>query len=229
MTILFTLTLPALTQAQTQTPAQPPALANPAVLEIFTSKYCPACPAGDRNFNRLIDENPDLIALSCHVTYFNRGARKDGLSHAFCDARQSVYHQTLKTGGIFTPLMVENGHSFTTGIKEKDAQNLNERAKNNKNRLVGLRQNGEYLDIRLPPVPLDKNATLWLLEIEIHPRENGYTHYRNAIKNITKLLNWNGEKLNMAFPVTASDANTGYAVIAHNAQGKIIAAGKTGV
>ncbi len=201
---------------------------SPIVVEMFTSKYCPACPASDRNFNKLINENPNIIGLSCHVTYFNGRSRKDLLSKAFCDARQNVYRGLLRTGGIFTPMMVENGKSFTTGIKVKNIQDLKNKAQKHENQPVGIERNRQYLDISLPSMALNKDATVWLIEVEKSPKQSGYTHYRNNIKNIAKLLNWDGKKINMAFPIIAPSANIGYTILVHNAKGRIIAAGKTG-
>lgn len=213
LTLYFT---PAKAQAQ-----------SPIVVEIFTSKYCPACPRGDKNFNTLIAENPNIIGLSCHVSYFDKGTRKDRLSKPFCDARQNIYRQTLKTGGIFTPMMIFNGREFTTGIKTKELQKLKNKAKNDKNHPVGIFKNGQYLDIALPSISLSKDASVWLMEIEKRPTKRGYTHYRNNIQNVTKLLDWDGKKLNMAFPVNASSANISHVILVHDTKGRIIAAGKT--
>lgn len=220
ITLALGITAPQIGHAQTENPA-------PMVIELFTSRYCPACPKADRNFNALIAENANIIGLSCHVTYFNRGSRKDLLSKPFCDARQNIYKLTLKTGGIFTPMMVENGSSFTTGIKQSHIQTLKNKAKNAKIRPVGFLQNGEYLDINLPQMQLSKNASVWLFEIEKRSTKPGYEHYRNSVVNITKLMNWSGKHIEMAFPVKAKDANTAYAIVVQNFKGGVVAAGLT--
>ncbi len=199
----------------------------PIVLELFTSRYCPACPAADRNFSRLTDENPNIIGLSCHVTYFDGSARKDELSKSFCDARQNIYRYSLKTGGIFTPMMVINGEKFMTGIKPEHIQSIKNAEKITTNHPVGFLRNGEYLDISLPQTPLNHSASVWLFEIIKYPKQKGYGHYRGSVTNITKLLEWDGKKLNMAFPIGPYDANKGYALIVHNEYGRVISAAKT--
>ena len=106
--LLFTALLwPQNAQAQSQN--------VPVLVELFTSAGCPACPPADRNIARLADENPNIIGVSCHVTYFNRGRRTDPLSRPFCDARQNIYKLALKTGGIFTPMTIINGAAYTNG------------------------------------------------------------------------------------------------------------------
>ena len=196
---------------------------TPIVLELFTSKYCPACPAGDRNFNAALQNNPNVIGLSCHVTYFNRSKRSDYLSSAFCDARQGMYKNALNTGGIFTPMMIVNGKAYTTGIKSRELSR-NFQITPAIPSAIDLIKNGQYLDIRLPQMSLAQNADIWLFEIEKHQKRNGYTQYKNTVRNITKLLKWNGRAMNMAFPISA-DPNKAYAVIAQTQNGKIISAG----
>ena len=191
------------------------------LVELFTSSGCPACPPADRNFNQLI-ENPNIIGLSCHVTYFDRGHRRDHLSKPFCDARQNIYKLALRTGGIFTPMTVVNGQRYTTGKKISDTKSLINNAQNSAYQSVGFHQNGQYLDISLPRMPVGSGADIWLVEVK---KRDG--RFRNAVTNITKLLRWDGSPLNMAFPVSAPNANTGYALVIQSYKGGVITAAKT--
>ncbi len=213
-------------QAQA-TQATQSAQTMPIVVELFTSKFCPACPNADHNFNQLIAKDPNIIGLSCHVSYFNRNGRGDKLARPFCDARQNVYKLALNTGGIYTPMTIINGSAVTTGIKQNELNPLIQKTKTAKNRPVGFLRNGEYLNISLPQINLPHGADIWLFEIENRPDEENYTHYRNTVKNITKLLRWDGKKLNMAFPAEQK-AGISYALIIQTYKGGIIAAAQTG-
>ena len=205
---------PTRTLAQTQN--------TPVLVELFTSSGCPACPPADHNFNRLIND-PNIIGLSCHVTYFDRSSRRDYLSKPFCDARQNVYKLALRTGGIFTPMTVVHGQSFTTGKKLSDTQSIIRKYSAPTYQSVGFRQNGQYLDISLPRLAVGNGADIWLFEIK---KYDG--NFRNAVTNISKLLRWDGRPLNMAFPVKSPNANTGYALVVQNYKGGVIAAAKSG-
>ena len=194
---------------------------GPIVLELFTSAGCPACPKADVNFNTLTNRS-DIIALACHVTYFDRGNRKDPLSQPFCDARQSIYKLVLGTKGVFTPMMVIDGDDFITGSKPEDIrQSLKTTTKNHVNLPIGLSSKDNYLNIRLPQARLKDNTELWLIEYAHSTR----TGDKNAINNFTKLMNWDGKALNMAFPVNSAYS---YAVIAQSYKNGVIASGKTG-
>ena len=197
----------------------------PIIVELFTSKYCPACPTADKNFNTLIGQNPNIIGLSCHVTYFNRATRFDKLAKPFCDARQGVYKQILKSDKVFTPMMVIHGQSFTTGLKPEQTRNLIKKI-SNVTPTASLTLNGRYVDIRLPQVAINGQADVWLLEVEKQRDAAGYTHYRNSVRKIQKLLSWSGKPMNMAFPVFQKP-NSFYVLIAQNAQNGIIAAAST--
>lgn len=217
--LLFVSALAPLDTARAQSPIPP------TVLEIFTSKYCPACPGGDRNFISAINNNPNIIGLSCHVTYFDRDARRDELSKPFCNARQNIYKLALKTGKIYTPMMVVNGQQVTTGLKSRElSRALQTATKPQKN--IDLQINGKYLDIRLPQITLEKDVEIWLFEIDNKINRDGYSHYQNTVTNITRLMTWNGRSVNMAYPLEKTE-NLSYAVIAQSYKGGIIAAGKT--
>ena len=192
------------------------------LIELFTSSGCPACPPADRNFNQLI-QDPNVIGLSCHVTYFDRSSRQDYLSKPFCDARQNVYKLALRTGGIFTPMTVVHGQDFVTGKTLSETQSLAHKHLKHTYQSVGFLQNGQYLDISLPRLAVGSGADIWLFEIK---KYDG--NFRNAVTNITKLLRWDGRPLNMAFPVKSPDANIGYALVIQSYKGGVITAAKSG-
>jgi len=203
---------------------------GPILIELFTSKGCPACPPADKNLSQLT-QNPKIIGISCHVTYFDRGSRKDKFSKPFCDARQNIYKLALKTGGIFTPMMIINGKTLTTGVKPQHTQNIINQAYKGKNYPVGLFKNDQYLDIQLPTITLQSDADIWLFEIQKSAQHPGYTQYRNIVTNITKLLRWDGKSTNMAFPVPPvqdSDPNTAFVIVAQTYKNGVIAIGHTG-
>jgi hypothetical protein len=192
---------------------------GPVVIELFTSAGCPACPEADENLNALA-ARPDILALACHVTYFDRATRKNNLSRPFCDARQGLYKLSLKTGRVFTPMMVFNGQNYITGKKNDEVSARVQSALNSKpTAAIDLTVQAGYLDIRLPQIAMENKAELWL--IEYAPKAEG--GYQNVITNFTKLMNWNGAATSMAFPIQESGH---YAVIAQSYKTGIVAAGK---
>lgn len=197
----------------------------PTVVEIFTSRGCPACPPADRNLKALANKNPDMITLSCHVTYFNRARTTDVFGAPFCDARQNVYKLALKTQKIYTPMVITNGRSVTTGTtNEKLMKGLRSGGKT-EYPSVKIALNSQYLDIKLPRIGLSQSADVWLFEYLQSPNERGYTQYQNTVSKITKLMRWDGKPMNMAFPVNPG-FDKGFAIIVQDYKSGVITAGK---
>ena len=87
------------------------------VLELFTSQSCSSCPPADRLLGELA-ERDNVIALSCHVTYWNHLHWEDTLSQSFCTERQRAYSHPLgERGSIYTPQMVVNGAAHAVGSR----------------------------------------------------------------------------------------------------------------
>lgn len=187
------------------------------VYELFTARDCPSCPRADELFLKIARNHPDIIALACHVTYFDRPGRKDNLSAPFCDGRQTGYKDSKVLPKIYTPAAVINGNRAVRG---NDADSLSEGLRGagaDVIQPVRLNLRGNYLTITLPDLPQGEAADVWLFAYD----------YGYAVKHLTKLLRWDGRSAEMAFPVTDMPA-AGYAVIAQRTnQTRIVAAGKT--
>lgn len=195
-----------------------PARAEVMVYELFTARDCPSCPAADEIFSQVARANPRVIALACHVTYFNRPGRYDALSAPFCDGRQTGYKTSKIVRKLYTPAVVLNGHYEVKGTSRNDVLTGLAAAKMERVPRIPLALEGGYLTITLPAADLGGAAAdVWLFAYD----------KGNAVTGLTKLMRWNGRSSAMAFPVQ-SMPGAGYAVIAQTArQTNIIAAGKT--
>ena len=87
---------------------------SPVVVELFTSQSCSSCPPADRNLGKL-SENPNVIALGFHVTYWNHLHWEDTLSNEFSTKRQRSYAAAFRNGRVYTPQMVVNGEQEFVG------------------------------------------------------------------------------------------------------------------
>ncbi len=85
--------------------------AQTQILELFTSKFCPNCPAVERQLAKEAAANPNLILLQQHVDYWDRGSKKDPFGFAEATQRQYDYSNVIlrRAGEVFTPMPIFNG------------------------------------------------------------------------------------------------------------------------
>lgn len=90
------------------------AIKSPVVVELFTSQSCSSCPPADKLFSELA-QNPNVIALGFHVTYWDHLSWKDTLGQTFATDRQRSYSRQNRTNKTYTPQMIVNGANEFVG------------------------------------------------------------------------------------------------------------------
>jgi hypothetical protein len=67
---------------------------QPVVVELFTSQSCSSCPPADELLGELARDRPDVLALSFHVTYWDRSGWRDrfSLREATDRQRRWIFH-----------------------------------------------------------------------------------------------------------------------------------------
>jgi len=89
-----------------------PAHAEPrAVVELFTSQGCSSCPPADRIIGELA-KDPDVIALSLPIDYWDYLGWKDTLADSRFSARQKAYSHMRGDRDVYTPQVVVNGRDL---------------------------------------------------------------------------------------------------------------------
>ncbi len=87
-----------------------------AVLELFTSHGCSACPPADALLAELAGRD-DVLALSYHVDYWDHPGSVDPLSSADSTRRQRAYAALFGARAVYTPQMVVNGAEAVIGSR----------------------------------------------------------------------------------------------------------------
>jgi hypothetical protein len=85
-----------------------------AVVELFTSQGCSSCPAADQLLGEL-SKDPDVLALSLPIDYWDYLGWKDTLADARHSARQKAYSQMRGDRAVYTPQIVINGIAQALG------------------------------------------------------------------------------------------------------------------
>jgi hypothetical protein len=96
------------------TPMNATAARPTALVELFTSEGCSSCPPADALLAQLAARG-DVLALSFHVTYWDRLGWRDPFSAEAFTQRQSAYAHAFKLESLYTPQMVVDGRRQFVG------------------------------------------------------------------------------------------------------------------
>ncbi len=96
------------------------------LLELFTSEGCSSCPPADALLEQLSGRTTPsgqlLVALSEHVTYWNRLGWSDQFSSDRFTDRQGSYSRRFGLEGVYTPQLVVNGEVQVVGSDRREVE-----------------------------------------------------------------------------------------------------------
>ncbi len=207
-------------------------ITTPIIVELFTSQGCSSCPPADKILDELAKDK-NVIALGCHVSYFNHLQWKDTLSQEFCDIRQHGIQGIRKEHKIYTPQMVVNGKYVFIGsnkaklsfaLQSAQESPLLPITSSKKDALITITlpqaQKGDY---RLWGFGYKNKVTTSIGKGENTGRVIDYTHPAITYSN---LGSWDGTANSLSFERPDGDID-GIAIFAQkDGYGEIIAAGK---
>lgn len=207
---------------------------TPVVVELFSSQACSFCPEADKIMEDIATMD-NVIALSCHVDYFD--VKIGALSKPFCTDRQTEYVGLFGGGTHYTPQMVVNGYMDVVGYKaEKISAAL---IKGRADRMAGIsiqhKAEGVY-EAQLPEMDVGGgNVKLWLatidkphkLTVASGANKGKRMVYTNIVDTLSEQGSWDGTEKHFAVSPQLTDAQAGFAIIAQDmTSGNIIAAGQ---
>lgn len=114
------------------------------VIELFTSQGCSSCPPSDAYLGEL-SKQPDIVALSFHVDYWDYIGWRDPFASPQFTERQRGYARSLKQRYVYTPEMVVHGRGHDAGINRGNIREL-----------IAMAQKPEWP--RLAPKIVDRGA-----------------------------------------------------------------------
>jgi hypothetical protein len=175
-----------------------PALADPprAVVELFTSQGCSSCPPADELLVEY-SRQPDVIALSMPVNYWDYLGWKDTLAHVAFTERQKAYAHSRKDRQVFTPQMIVNGKKSCIGSDR------------------------DQIETAIPDTA-QRSAELWVLPVlksQTVPIERGENRgktitYANVVRGLTRVGEWLGGSARFEVPLeTARSGGDAYVVL----------------
>ncbi|MBN9459464.1 MAG: DUF1223 domain-containing protein [Bosea sp.] len=227
---LLAVTLAALALGVANGRAQAPARQPKALLELFTSQGCSSCPPADALVIEL-SKDPDLIALTLPVTYWDYLGWKDTLGKDSFAKRQKFYAKARGDGQVYTPQVVVNGTGHLVGSdKDEIEKTIQQLAPSGFPVRVALREADGNLEIKLAPAgaAAEGAAGVWVLptthlaSVPVTRGENqGKTlSYANVVRGMVRVGEWNGREATITAPLSATQAPEadGYVVIVQTEQ-----------
>jgi hypothetical protein len=175
------------------------------VVELFTSQACSDCPPADALLERVEAQNPDVLVLDLHVTYWNDASWTDPYSLEGATDRQNDYAALGHNSEIYTPEAVVDGQTqFVGSDSDAMAAAIGQARKTNAAAAavpVSITTAESGLSVRVGP---GKGAgKVWLFGFDpqhtthVFGGENeGATLIEvNVVRSITQLGFWNGQPI----------------------------------
>jgi hypothetical protein len=183
-----------------------PAHADPrAVVELFTSQGCSSCPAADKVLGELA-RDPNVIALSLPIDYWDYLGWKDTLADSRFTARQKAYSKMRGDRDVYTPQVVVNGHAQVIGSDRAKIDGAIDTTKKTDGVMsvpVSMTLSGKQINVSIEASnkgPAAKHGEVWIcsvsksVPIKIGKGENRGKEitYYNVVRNLLKVGDWNG-------------------------------------
>lgn len=186
---------------------------NPrAVIELFTSQGCSACPAADKLLGNFA-KDPTLVPLTLAIDTWDYLGWKDTLALAGHGRRQRAYSQMRGDREVYTPQAVVNGIVQARGSDRAAIEEAIAESRRNAATLslpLALTIADGRLTVAAPAGRTDAtSAEVWLcpltkaVEVAIGRGENGghTLTYHNVVRRWSKLGVWNGKAASWTIPV----------------------------
>jgi hypothetical protein len=192
-----------------------PAHADPrAVVELFTSQGCSSCPPADKIIGELA-RDPNVIALSMPVDYWDYLGWKDTLADSRFSARQKAYSQARGERDVYTPQVIVNGSVHVVGsdrAKIDGAINETSKADGVMSVPVSITLAGKQVTVSVAAStrgPAASHGEVWIcsvskeVPIAIGRGENRgqKVTYYNVVRNLMKVGDWNGSSGSWTVPL----------------------------
>ena len=206
-----------------------PAAAPLTVVELYQSQGCSSCPPAEANLNAIASD-PNILALSFAVTYWDNLGWKDTFaSEAFTD-RQYDYSHYQKQNGVYTPQVIVDGQEDLVGSDRAQLNQVIDRA-HMQGPILAWKKDQLLVGRGKPSAPAD----VWLvrydprtINVAIRAGENsGRTlPHKNVVRELVNLGTWNGDAATFNLPAAKTPGLSTAAMVQIKHGGSILSAAK---
>jgi hypothetical protein len=209
------------------------------VIELFTSQGCAFCPRADQLLAAVARE-PDVVAVSFPVDYWDYIGWRDTLASPAFTARQRAYAAAHGEGQVYTPQVIVNGLAGVAGGDRDEIEQAIKTAKGLDGALTVPMHLSEAAGHCLVEVAEGGGGPAGVFVLRVvrtstvhiwHGENAGrIVTYTNVVRAIDKLGDWNGQTATFEMPGRAPDGE-GFVVLVQKGTperpGAILAAAKT--
>lgn len=209
------------------------------VIELFTSQGCSFCPHADQ-WLAAIAREPDIVALSFPVDYWDYTGWRDTLASPAFTLRQKAYAAARNEAQIYTPQVIVDGLTGAAGGDHAEIEQAIKAAKGVGGALsIPMRLSGadghylvEVAEGDGGPAGVFALRVIRSRTIHIERGENAglVVTYTNVVRAIDKLGDWTGQTATFDMPGSVPEGE-GFIVLVQKGTperpGAILAAAKT--
>jgi len=210
--------------------ARPPSA--PVVVELFTAQGCSDCPQANQLLLRLADQ-PDVIALTYAVDYWDYLGWKDTFARPEFAARQRAYRKAMNLRDVYTPQIVVDGSRQLTAVEADEVEAaVREEARKPVDPPDMMFVGGDRVAVGTGRVPRG-GATVWMVryddgvrEVAVKRGENrGQTvRHGNVVRELVRLGDWRGRPRMFRLPGRGEAGLKTVVLVQSNRTGRIVAA-----
>lgn len=174
---------------------------QPVLVELYTSQGCSSCPPADEFMAQLVND-PDVIALSLHVDYWDYIGWEDTFGNPQFTNRQKAYAKAAGSRMIYTPQMIVDGVDRVEGNDPlKVGESIRRHLPGPSPVTLQVSRDGDRLMIRaIAEPPLSRGAGVQLVRylpkatVLIERGENAGREvaYHNVVTSWQALAEWSG-------------------------------------
>ena len=202
---------------------------HPVVIELFQSQACSSCPPANATLNAIADQ-PDVLALSFAVTYWDRLGWKDRFAQPAFTDRQWDYSRGGGRSNVSTPQMIVNGRGVLVGDRRDELLDVARRFDRGRS---GPQLSVSPGQIIIGAAPTRRSGAVWLVSYDPRVRSvpiragenNGRTlPHRNIVVALRKVGTWSGKPTNIR--ITAAPRPLRSAILVQDGTGGAILAAR---
>lgn len=212
-------------------PSRPFAGKGTAVIELFQSQGCSDCPPAQAYLNSIADE-PNVLALSYGVTYWDKLGWKDSFASPQFTERQRDYSDRNDGAGVATPQFWINGRRTVLGANNARVAQLADQG----GPVGGPSVAASGAEIRIGDAASPRGgADVWLvrydprtINVAIRAGENGgrTIPHRDIVRQLEKIGHWAGKAERVRLPSSSPYGLKSAILVQAGRGGPILAAAK---